>query len=381
MDREFFAHAGLLLAVIWLGASVGSFLNVVIYRLPRGLSVNDPKRSFCPGCGAQIPWWRNLPLISWLMLRGRCADCGVSIPFRYWLVEALTALLFALVWLRFGWPESLLLFVFVALLVSASFIDLEHFIIPHELNVIGAAAGLLGAALMPQWMGETVWWRGLAWALVGGLAGLGLLWGVVQLGKLAFGRRKIRIEGEQAWRIHQPNEDEPPVFEWGEEQHSWWDLFARKTDRMIVRLCGGGLRLDDREVEATELRVYQDRIEWSDQNSGESGSESLEKLLKVEGTSDHVVIPREAMGMGDVFFLGMIGCVLGWQAVLFTVFAASLTGSVLALVPRLVGRESWAARIPFGPYLAFGALVWVFVGVELVNLYLVAGGWREPAPW
>ena len=78
----------------FLGAVVGSFLNVCIYRLPRDLSVNKPRRSFCPTCKTQIPWQQNIPLLSWLFLRGRCAKCGSKIAFRYFGVELLTALLF-----------------------------------------------------------------------------------------------------------------------------------------------------------------------------------------------------------------------------------------------------------------------------------------------
>src|SRR5262245_9911904 len=84
-----------------LGAAVGSFLNVCIYRLPRDLSVNRPRRSFCPACRQEIRWYHNIPLISWLLLRGRCANCGNKIAFRYFAVELLTALLFLAVWLNF----------------------------------------------------------------------------------------------------------------------------------------------------------------------------------------------------------------------------------------------------------------------------------------
>src|SRR5437773_3322706 len=126
-----------------LGAAIGSFLNVCIYRLPLGLSVNKPRRSFCPLCKKPILWRHNLPLISWLFLHAKCPNCGNKIAFRYFAVELLTALLFLAVWMAFPWPIALAYWILAALLIVATFIDFEHFIIPDEVTIGGAIAGVI----------------------------------------------------------------------------------------------------------------------------------------------------------------------------------------------------------------------------------------------
>ena len=108
------------------GACIGSFLNVVVYRMPRGLSVNEPSRSFCPYCKKEIPWYLNLPIISWLALRGKSACCGQRIPVRYWLVETVCAALFALIAWYFCMDDiftQILLCVWVALMLACFCID------------------------------------------------------------------------------------------------------------------------------------------------------------------------------------------------------------------------------------------------------------------
>ena len=121
------------------GACIGSFLNVVIFRLPRDLSVNKPKRSFCPNCKYRIPSYFNIPLFSWLILKGKCKNCGAKVSGQYFLVELLTAILFLIFWFIYGGDLqgnlyntiSLVLpgWLFIALIISASFIDFEHQII------------------------------------------------------------------------------------------------------------------------------------------------------------------------------------------------------------------------------------------------------------
>src|SRR3954447_13981082 len=137
------------------GALFGSFLNVVIWRLPRGESLAVPG-SHCPSCDAPVKPYDNVPVLSWLLLRGRCRHCSAQISPRYPLVEALTAALMALVVLLVGTgPEMWPGFVLVALLVPIAFIDLDHRIIPNKLTAPGAVLGIaLTAALAPDDLAE-----------------------------------------------------------------------------------------------------------------------------------------------------------------------------------------------------------------------------------
>jgi leader peptidase (prepilin peptidase)/N-methyltransferase len=154
------------------GLIVGSYLNVVIHRLPRGISTVLP-RSRCPSCDAPIRARDNLPVLSWLLLRGRCRSCGALIAWRYPLVEAMTAALFVGAMERFGPSfEAAVAALFGSLLVALALIDVEHSLLPDRLTLPGIAAGL---ALQP-WLD----WGGLVPALVGAALGAGILlalWG------------------------------------------------------------------------------------------------------------------------------------------------------------------------------------------------------------
>jgi leader peptidase (prepilin peptidase) / N-methyltransferase len=158
-----------------LGLIVGSYLNVVIYRLPRGLSTVLP-RSRCPECGAAIRAFDNVPVLSFLLLGGRCRACRQRISWRYPLIEAATAALFVACFLRFGVsfaaPAAAL---FSSLMLALAIIDIDHMILPDVLTYPGIAAGILLQPLLPWarlWDGP---WGAMAGAAAGAALGAGVL--------------------------------------------------------------------------------------------------------------------------------------------------------------------------------------------------------------
>lgn len=351
-------------AAFVFGAAIGSFLNVVIYRLPLGLSVNEPKRSFCPHCKTPIAWYHNVPIVGWLWLRGRCAHCRAPISPRYPLVELLTGALFLAVWLRTDWLLAIPYWVFVSLLVAATFIDFDHFIIPDEITLGGTAAGLLCGLAFPQLLGEDSHGLGLLWSLVGAVVGFATLFAVVELGKLAFGKKRVRLEPAQDFTWQQRPEEDDAELRIGEETDRWSELFLRPKDEFVLR-CER-LALAGQEHKDVTLRCFADRLRLAEKDY------PLEGIQSFSGRANEYVFPREAMGFGDVKFIACIGAFLGWKAVFFTVASASMIGSVIGLAVLALGPRGRSAKLPFGPYLALGALLWLFAGPAIVSWYL---GW------
>ncbi|WP_047862941.1 prepilin peptidase [Archangium gephyra] len=166
-----------------MGLLFGSFLNVVIARVPAGESIVHP-RSRCPRCGHQLAWYENIPVLSWLALRARCSSCALPISWRYPLIELLTALLFLACQRRFGWtPELVAALVMVLLLVPLSFIDLEHWILPHELTWPGIAAGVVLSA--PMGLGR------VRDSIIGAVVGFLIFWGMEWLGEKIFKKEAL----------------------------------------------------------------------------------------------------------------------------------------------------------------------------------------------
>ena len=180
----------------WFGACIASFLNVVIWRAPRGESIVSPP-SHCPKCSSPIRWWQNIPILSWLALRGRCAACKAPISPRYILVELLGGLLFLAAFLhmlKFGLPLHFLVvyWIWIALMIVGSFIDFDHQLLPDFVTVGGMALGLVANAYDSFFFWGKIYWENYLLYCVGGLVfGFGLLWLVRRVGSKAFRREAL----------------------------------------------------------------------------------------------------------------------------------------------------------------------------------------------
>lgn len=354
-----------------LGAIIGSFLNACIHRMPRNISLSTPKRSFCPSCNRSLPWYENLPLISWLALRGKCSGCGAKISIRYFLVELLTAALFLAVWLMYGLPLAPVYALFLALLVVATFIDIEHFIIPDEITIGGTVVGAVLSFALPSMMQTVNRFESLGYSVFAAAVGFGLLWLIVEFGKRAFGKKRHKFETPEPFSIRE--EDERIFLAVGEEKLPWDEIFYRDADVLVLNVekavVGG--KESNREFEGKTLNFSHNKLKL------ENEEVSIEQIEFVSGTIKEITIPREAMGFGDVKFIAAIGAFLGWKAILFTVCAASIIGCVAALAGLFIARDKAGARVPFGPFLALGAAIWVFGGDRIWDWYFGMFGYGD----
>lgn len=239
-----------------IGLCIGSFLNVVIYRLPRGQSLVTPP-SRCRNCNYLLRWYDNVPVLSWLFLRARCRNCGTPVSWQYPVVELVTAALFVLVvWLTPLGPLVFSRLLLVSILVALFGIDLEHQILPNSITLPGILIGVMFSAIAPP---------GIRDSLIGAVLGGGILYAIA-----------------------------------------------------------GGYYLWRRE---------------------------------------------EGMGMGDVKMLAMIGAFLGWKAVMVTLVLSSFSGAIIGLLLMALQRGTMKFALPFGTFLAIGAVVAMLIGDPLVAWY------------
>jgi leader peptidase (prepilin peptidase)/N-methyltransferase len=283
---------------------------------------------------------------------------------RYFLVEALTGTVFALCWLFFGhrFPAvAAVQCVLIAGLIAATFIDFEHFIIPDEITIGGMVAGFILAFFVPA---SHLTFPGFAPcqtpgpamrdSLLGMLVGAGLVYGILRLGKLLFGRYKLALAPgsrilftETALKL--PDGEMP-----------YEDLFYRPGD--TIRIEAEQVELIDRCYKKVELRLQPKQL-----RIGQDLFDP-EKVLHLEAVADHVVLPREAMGLGDVKFMAAIGAFLGWPAVIFSLALSSVIGSVTGVTLIALRKREWSARMPYGPYIAVAAVIWIFGGYKWLKV-------------
>lgn len=253
------ANSLILIVPFIFGAIVGSFLNVCIYRIPLKMSIVTPA-SRCPTCGRAIHFYNNVPILSYIVLRGRCASCGTPISLIYPFVEALTGLFALSLFIKFGLSAELFVyFAFISALVVITFIDLEHQIIPDAISIPGIIAGFAVSFFVPSM-------RALD-SFLGIILGAGALFAVAEA---------------------------------------------------YYRFAG-----------------------------------------------------KEGMGGGDIKLLGMIGAFLGWKGVIVTLLVGSFSGAAIGSAFMFIFRKDSKHPIPFGPFLAAGAVIYLYFGEALIRWYLM----------
>jgi leader peptidase (prepilin peptidase) / N-methyltransferase len=348
-----------------LGCIVGSFLNVCIYRMPLELSVVSPP-SHCPHCKYAIPFYLNIPLVTWLALRGRCKNCGAPISSRYFIVEFLTGVAFLGCWLEFGVAShplpslalALVYAIFLAGLTCATFIDFEHFIIPDEITLGGIVVGFALSLLLPSLHDANSIQLALWRSALGILVGAGIIYAILRLGKLLFGRQKLTLPPDTIiyftdTAVCLPDKNIP-----------YDEIFYRKSDTIVLH--AHTIELVDRCYRNVTVRLSPSALQIGDEKISPDGVAHLEAVCSA------ITLPREAMGLGDVKFLGAIGAFIGWQGALFSLMVSSMIGAAVGIILILLRRREWSSRMPYGPYIAAAAVLWLFGGKKLFHaLFLI----------
>ena len=251
------------------GLLIGSFLNVCIYRIPRGGSVTSPARSYCPQCNRELAWWDNIPVLSWVALNGKCRGCKNKISGRYPFVELLSCIAGGASFLHFGaTPTAVLVYALTATLIVITFIDLDFKIIPNVISYPGMT--------------------------------IGLCVGIVQ----------------QYFHLFN------------------WPITTGALDSLIGFITGGGF-------------FY--AIAWA----------------------YYVRTGNIGLGGGDIKLMGMTGALLGWRSVMPTIFAGSICGAVVGLLVMKLQGTGRKTEIPFGPWLSFGAVIYMFLNLEIFRFDLL----------
>jgi prepilin signal peptidase PulO-like enzyme (type II secretory pathway) len=272
------------------------------------------------------------------------------------MVWALIGVAFLSCWIGFGQSPGVALIygVLLAGLIVATFIDFKHFIIPDEITIGGILAGFLCSFLLPQLHGQKLLIAGALQSLFGIGVGAGLVYLVLRVGKLLFGRQRITLSGDTNITFT----DSALVLP--DKEIPYEELFYRKSD--AIELHARMVKLGERSYQDVSLRLTPSSLDIGDEKF------NSEDVSRIEATGTEIVLPREAMGFGDVKFRAAIGAFLGWQAVLFSLVASSLIGSLVGVGLIAARRREWSSRLPYGPYIALAATIWIFFGKQILEV-------------
>jgi leader peptidase (prepilin peptidase)/N-methyltransferase len=274
------------------------------------------------------------------------------------MVELLTALTFLAAWLVIG-PHSAVLALVYCLVLSgfivATFIDFEHFIIPDEITIGGTVAGFFISFLVPRLHGEISPVGSMKQSFLGALAGAGIIYLVLRGGKLLFGRQKLELPAQTKIVFGELAVVLP------DKQIPYEELFYRDSDTIAMQ--ARIVELADRCYKNVRVRLSPKLLQIDDEKL------NPEEIPHLEAITEQIVLPREAMGLGDVKFMAAIGAFLGWPAVIFSLIVSSLIGSLVGLTFVLLRKRALSSRLPYGPYIAMAATLWIFAGPALVAWY------------
>jgi len=397
------AETILIVFIFVFGACVGSFLNVVIYRMPRGQSIVSPP-SHCPRCGKQIKWYDNIPILSWLVLRGRCRFCGVRISPRYIVIEAFTGAIVVGLYLAYfvykvrrlslgpqdhvplaeldfftAWPMFIAYAAMLCGLLACAAVDIEHFIVPLPVMWTVAIIGAAATAFRPHPFLASVSGVTAAMSLA---AAIGIAWSLLAVHK--------------GWLT--------PSFIDAGDRMDMSDSAANNTPGAAKCSQGGGVGVTEADGVNPRVEVLRELLflvpafllaigawasltyvpaagrwwgQWFDaaahpvlapRLSGVGGAlfGFLVGGLWIWGTRIVATLAfgREAMGMGDVHILAGVGAVTGWVVPSLAFFLAPVSGVLLVLYLFATRRQR---ELPYGPWLAIGAVLAILLYDSLVR--------------
>jgi len=391
--------------VMMFGMIVGSFLNVCIWRLPRGESLSHPP-SHCPKCNHKIRPWENIPLLSWLFLRGKCSSCGLAISFRYPLIEMITGFAFLGFWLRVNSESQLPIevlpgyFFIAASLIAITLIDIESFMIPNKITYSGLIVALVIAIFLPashlhglnfdgtgsiygsllsdslfqslQRVIPTIFASEQSFALVdlflGAFVGGFMLFAVSEFGKRLWGVKKYLFAEQQDLQVVADG-----TITVGEELDiSLSDLLFRGSDRVVVYAEELEMVRKRKGEKKKILKFTQVVLSISKKNIEVNGEKIQRKNIKqIVGKIKKLEIPREVLGLGDVKLLMMLGAFFGADAIIYIIFGSALLGSIYGVIRFVTYRKTADSQmIPFGPFIAVASYIWILAGSKLIYWYM-----------